>query len=184
VGPLKKEIDLRPREFIRARFHPKRRLAAGILAVAAAGAVLLCLILAEQCIGRLNREVTALRQGNQALAARAAPLAQMEEAYRALEEKASLQAALQQQKQPWSRYLRQIEAALPDYFHLQALAADDRGRLTLTGSGPALPGIAAYSQALQQLPFIRSSAVSRIDLEADGSYRFLIQADLEEEDRS
>jgi Tfp pilus assembly protein PilN len=179
VGPVKKEIDLRPREFIQALGKHKRRLALGILAVSATGAVLLCLILAEQSTSRLSEEIALLRQTNQDLAARAAPLAQLEAEIRMLEEKEALKDSLQEQLQPWSAYLRQIEAALPEHLRLKALAADSRGQLTLDGYGPAMPQVASYSQALQTLEFINHSTVSRIELDAAGGYRFMIQATFE-----
>lgn len=177
---MKNEIDLRPREFIQARRNPKHRLLAGIAAVTVAGAVLLCFALAERQSGRLSAKIALLRQSNQALTAEAAPLTQLEEKINALEEKAAIKASLQAKIQPWADNLCAIEAALPPHFTLNALTADSRGQLTLNGNGPAMPQIASYCQALERLDFIRVSAVSHIELEAAGGYRFVIQATLEE----
>lgn len=175
---MKREIDLRPVEFTRLQRAPQRRLVLGLIALSMAALLFLLIVLAEHNLFLLSSELDNLHRSNINLAAEAEPLFQIEAWITELEKKASLQSSLQSLSRPWSSYLRQIEAVLPEAFHLAAFVTDDTGQLTIYGSGPFLPQIAAYSQALNNLDFIACSSVTKIDLEEAGSYHFIVQASL------
>lgn len=179
MAPVKSEIDLRPPEFVQARRGLRRRFILGLISLAAFASVLLLFILAERNLTRISRDLFELRRLNQTLAQEAASLLQLETWILNLEDKAALQASLRKTARPWSAYLRQIKAVLPQGFRLTAFKADETGQLTFYGAGPSLPQIAVYNQALIGMDFIAHSAVRKIDLNPEEGYSFIIQAGLE-----
>ncbi len=175
---MKTEIDLRPPEFSQVRRNLRFRLAAGFFLITAAGFALLSFTLLESRIEKLHLQLEELRKSNQILAEQTAPLEQLAADIKALEEKAHLEAALREQRRPYSKYLHSIITALPESFCLNTVTIDERGQLTINGSGPAMPEIAAYNQMLSRFSFIGESTISTIDLDPSGQYRFIINAAL------
>lgn len=180
MDPVKSEIDLRPPEFTQARRGLRRRFILRLIFFAAVVSVLLLFFWAERNLSRISGDLFELRRLNQTLAKEAAPLLQLETWILSLEDKAVVQASLRKTARPWSAYLRQIKAALPQGFYLTAFKADVTGQLTFYGAGPSLPQIALYNQTLIDMAFIAHSAVSKIDLNPEEGYSFIIQAALED----
>lgn len=171
---MKTEIDLRPPEFIKARRGVRLRFTAALLLFTAAGIVFLYLSKAESRIEKLSLELDGLRTSNQMAAEQIAPLDLLKTEIRVLEEKENLNTVLQEQRLPWSEILQSIITALPENFFLTAINFDDQNKLTAIASGPTLSEIAAFSQELCRLRFIRESTVRNIALEEGGHYRFSI----------
>ncbi len=175
---MKTEIDLRPREYMLAWYKRRRRPLLVLIAVIAAASILLCTALCEKHLERSAAANRRLRQANALLAEEAAPLMRLEADIAILKEKAALEEALRRQQIPWSDILRRAEAALPEGLYLSSFSAGGQGRLTITGRGQAMPQVASFSQALSALGYFSSVTVSRIEREAEGSYRFVFEVEL------
>ncbi|MEW5785534.1 MAG: hypothetical protein AB1767_10755 [Bacillota bacterium] len=176
---MRKEIDLRDREFVQASRFTRKRAARAVLAAAATGLLLLCYCWSQYYLEAMRRELAELKAANQRLAEQVKPLEQMEKEIKLLEAKAAREREIRESTAPYSRYLRLIEAAAPDTVIVEAISITDYRQLTVNGRGSSMHLIAGYHQALSRLAFISDPPVSSIDLAPDQSYRFVIKAALE-----
>lgn len=173
---MKGEIDLRTPEFIASARFRRCRLYLYILIAAAAAAALLGYCLLQRNAGAMRQENARLRTANHALAAEAAPLREMQNEIALLQARKALTLGLQAEKGSWSDYLRLIEAKAPAGLHVETMVLERKGSLVIQGRGSSMQQVTGYTEALKGYAFIGDAAVRGMELEAERSYRFTIDA--------
>ena len=173
---MKNEIDLRAPEFIAAARLRRCRLYLSILIAITASVALLGCYLLQLGAGAMRQENARLRAANQALAAAAVPLREMQNEIALLNARKALALELQPEKTPWSRYLRQLQAEAPAGLRVESVVLDREGVLVMHGWGSSMQQVTGYTQALNGCAFISDATVREMDLDPDRRYRFKIHA--------
>ncbi|NMA92212.1 MAG: PilN domain-containing protein [Firmicutes bacterium] len=173
---MKREIDLRTREFVASRelYWPRLAVIAVVLLVAVAGSVLLYLDL-----GRLQKELAYLSDRVEELRPMAVPVITMEEAIDRIGRRATLEKEFRGRITPWSSYLKEFKGAAGEAVTITRVVASNGGKASISGRSEALHDVALYLESLKKQAYFKEVTLASINLEQqEGRLYFTLSATL------
>lgn len=86
--------------------------------------------------------------------------------------KAELETELQPAGQPISVILQQVVRETTGNLNISSITVEKSGLIYIVGTGTKMQYVAAYSQALKDLSFVKAADITEIKLTENGSYHF------------
>ncbi len=177
---MKRQIDLRPREFVVARefYFPRVLLIVAVILLVTAVAGGFGYLYVEKV--ETERELSRLTAEREEMQEQLEPLEEMERTLEEIEQRESLREEFEERRIAWSRYLTRIlDVSGGETQVNQVSASREGGGVSLSGRSDSMEEVALFVQDLEDMEFLEGASYESIVKEGEEEYSFSIVAVLE-----